>query len=74
MMKKRLAVIGVSAALVLGTATAAMAAGGGNGPGSNPDCTGDCTGRQVQLSQQENVANAGDEVQVQARVRTQLQD
>ena len=74
MLRKRLAVIGASAALVLGTATVAMAAGGGNGPGTNPDCPGDCTGQQVQLRQYENVANAGGDLQLRERVQTQLQD
>ncbi|MGZ5383447.1 MAG: hypothetical protein ACXWH0_05585, partial [Acidimicrobiia bacterium] len=73
-MRKRLAVMGVSAALVLGTATVAMAAGGGNGPGTNPDCPGTCTGQQVQAQDQARVANTGDVLQLQEQLRTRLQD
>ena len=74
MMRKQLAVMGVSAALVLGTATVAMAAGGGNGPATNPDCPGDCTGQLVQAQEGARVANTGDVLQLQEQVRTQLQD
>ncbi|MDR9451977.1 MAG: hypothetical protein RI637_12260, partial [Acidimicrobiia bacterium] len=68
-MKKRLAVMGLAAVLVLGSATVAMAAGGGKGPGANPDCPGDCTGRQLQLQERAQVENEA--TQLQTRIRVQ---
>ena len=74
MMNRRLAVIGLAGALMLGSATAALAAGGDNGPGLDGDCPGDCTGSRVQLQEQARVENQAEATMLQKRIREQVQD
>ncbi len=71
-MTKRLAMMGLVAVLVLGSASVAVAAGGGEATGANPDCPGDCTGQQKQFREQ--VRADGSETQLQTPVRAQIQD